>query len=180
MRATPRVCASTKVQKQCIVGAGSTEQGDSQMMYRSMVLAVAALSSVQASAADLQSVYVAPGGVFISSGHVYVAPGVANAPPPYVEPGPAYAPGYVAPAPAYAPGYVTPYAPGYVTPRSVYRAPAYYGAGSVYAPPPPYIERGPAYVSPYAAEFAPRPPAALPYDGGGRCVDGYGRVAFCR
>ena len=139
------------------------------MMYRSMVLAVAALSSVQASAADLQSVYVAPGGVFISSGHVYVAPGVANAPPPYVEPGPAYAPGYV-----------TPYAPGYLTPRPVYRAPAYYGAGSVYAPPPAYIEREAAYVSPSAAQFAPRPPAALRYNGGGRCVvDAYGRT-LCR
>src|SRR5262250_2830708 len=112
MRATPRVCASTKVQKQCIGGSWVYRNREiHKMMYRSMVLAVAALSSVQSSAADLQSVYVAPGGVFISSGHVYVAPGVANAPPPYVEPGPAYAPGYVAPAPAYAPGYLTPYAP---------------------------------------------------------------------
>jgi len=148
-----------------------------------MVLAVAALSSVQASAADLQSVFVAPGGVFIASRHVYVAPGVGNGHPPYVEPGPAYAPGYVTPGPAFAPGYVTPgpvYAPGYVTPRPAYPAPAYYGAGSVYAPPPAYIEREAAYVSPSAAQFAPRPPAALRYNGGGRCVvDAYGRT-LCR
>jgi len=151
------------------------------MMYRSMVLAVAALSSVQASAADLQSVYVAPGGVYIASARVFVAPGVGNGQPTYVEPAPTYAPGYVAPG-YVVPGPVTPaptYAPGYVTPRPAYPAPAYYGAGPVYAPPPVYIDREPAYLPPYAAEFAPRPPAALPYNGG-RCVDGYGRVAFCR
>src|SRR5262249_35192576 len=68
-----------------------------KMMYRSMVLVVAALSSVQASAADLQSVYVAPGGVYIASARVFVAPGVGSGQSTYVEPAPTYAPGYVAP-----------------------------------------------------------------------------------
>src|SRR5215813_9589891 len=103
------------------------------MMYRSMVLAVAALSSVQASAADLQSVYVAPGGVYIASARVFVAPGVGSGQSTYVTPAPTYA-------------------PGYVTPRPAYPAPAYYGAGPVYAPPPVYIDREPAYLPPYAAE----------------------------
>jgi hypothetical protein len=131
-------------------------------MYRSMVLVIAALSSVQASATDLPSVYVAPGGVYIASARVYVAPGVGNGEPPYAAPGPAYA-------------------PGYVTPRPAYRAPAVYGATrSAYPPPPVYIEREPAYLSDDAAEFAPRPPDTVPYNGGGRCsIDRYGRLTFC-
>jgi hypothetical protein len=33
----------------------------------------------------------------------------------------------------------------------------------------------------YAAEYVPRPPAAIPYKGGGRCIVnlGYGRWGYC-
>src|SRR5437899_2579924 len=44
------------------------------MSYRSLVLAVAAFSSMQVASADAQSVYVAPGGVYIGAGPVYVVP----------------------------------------------------------------------------------------------------------
>jgi hypothetical protein len=90
-----------------------------------------------------------------------------NGDPPYVAPGPAYG----------APG-----GPGYGPPGPAYGAPAYYGApGPAYAPPPVHIEREPVYPSAYAAEYVPRPPAAIPYNGGGRCVVnlGYGRWAYC-
>jgi hypothetical protein len=134
----------------------------------------AALSSSQVSAGELQSVYVAPGGVYIANARVYVAPGPGNGEPPYVAPGAAYgAPGYGAP------GYV---APAYVAPGPAYRAPAYYGAaGPAYAAPPAYVEREQAYPSAYAAEYVPRPPAAIPYNGGGRCIVnlGYGRWGYC-
>jgi hypothetical protein len=139
-----------------------------------LVFAAAALSSSQVSAGELQSVYVAPGGVYIANARVYVAPGPGNGEPPYVAPGPAYGvPGYGAP------GYG---APGYGAPGPAYRAPAIYGApGSVYSPPPAYIEPEPAYSSAYAAEYVPRPPAAIPYAGGRRCVVnlGYGRWGYC-
>jgi hypothetical protein len=154
--------------------------------YGILMFMAAALSSSQVSAGELQSVYVAPGGVYIANARVYVAPGPGNGEPPYVAPGAAYgapgygAPGYVAPAPAYgAPGYVT---PGYVAPGPAYRAPAYYGAaGPAYAAPPVYVEREQAYPSAYAAEYVPRPPAAIPYSGGGRCIVnlGYGRRGYC-
>jgi len=149
--------------------------------YGILMFAAAALSSSQVSAGELQSVYVAPGGVYIANARVYVAPGPGNGEPPYVAPGAAYgapgygAPGYVAPAPAYG-------APGYVAPGPAYRAPAYYGAaGSAYAAPPVYVEREQAYPSAYAAEYVPRPPAAIPYSGGGRCIVnlGYGRWGYC-
>jgi hypothetical protein len=154
--------------------------------YEVLMFVAAALSSSQVAAGELQSVYVAPGGVYIANARVYVAPGPGNGEPPYVAPGAAYgapgygAPGYVAPAPAYgAPGYG---APGYVAPGPAYRAPAYYGAaGSAYAAPPVYVEREQAYPSAYAAEYVPRPPAAIPYSGGGRCIVnlGYGRWGYC-
>ena len=143
------------------------------MRFGLLMLAAAALSSSQVSAGELQSVYVAPGGVYIANARVYVAPGPGNGEPPYVAPGPAYgAPGYGAPgygAPGYgAPGYG---APGYGVPGPAYRAPAFYGApGSAYSAPPAYIEPEPVYPSAYAAEYAPRPPASIPYSGGGRCV----------
>jgi hypothetical protein len=151
-----------------------------------LMFTAAALSSSQVSAGELQSVYVAPGGVYIANARVYVAPGPGNGEPPYVAPGAAYgapgyggpgygAPGYVAPAPAYG-------APGYVAPGPAYRAPAYYGAaGPAYAAPPAYVEREQTYPSAYAAEYVPRPPAAIPYNGGGRCIVnlGYGRWGYC-
>jgi hypothetical protein len=147
---------------------------------RSVMLAVAALWSLPASAGDLSSpsVYVAPGGVYIGSAQVYVAPGAGNGGQPYVAPGaaygpPVYGPGYVPPAPAYEPGYAVPnggYAPTYYAPVPAYRAPpvAVYGARRT-------------YVSPYAAEYAPRPPVAVPYgNGNGRnCVVAHHGRVFC-
>ncbi len=56
------------------------------MSYRSLVLAVAALSSMHVTNADAQSVYVAPGGVYVGSGPVYVIPAPNNGAPPYVAP----------------------------------------------------------------------------------------------
>ncbi len=135
------------------------------MMYRTIMLTIAALTSTQASAGDLSpSVYVAPGGVYIGSAQVYVTPGPRHAEP------------YVAPT----------YDPGYA-PSNHVRRPAYYGAPPhhglrepVHAP-YPYGGREPAYVPPYAVDYAPRPPAGVPYRGQGRCyVDpNYGRVTYC-
>ena len=44
------------------------------MRYGIFILALGALWSSQVSAGELQSVYVAPGGVYIASGHVHVGP----------------------------------------------------------------------------------------------------------
>jgi len=133
------------------------------MMYRTIMLTIAALSTTQASAGDLSpNVYVAPGGVYIGSAQVYVTPG-----PKHIEP---YA------APTYDPNYAP---TGYYG----HRHRGYYnGVGPAYAPPygpayaPPY---GPVYApSPYAIDYAPRPPVGVPYNG--RCyVDpAYGRT-YC-
>ena len=68
------------------------------MRYRTLILALGALSSSQVSAGEFQSVYVAPGGVYIASGQVYVRPG--NVDSPYVAPGPMYyEPRHVPPGP---------------------------------------------------------------------------------
>jgi hypothetical protein len=128
------------------------------MRYGLLVLAAAGLWSSQVSAGELQSVYVAPGGVYIASARVYVAPGPGNGDPPYVAPGPAYG----------APGHG---GPGYGPPGPAYGAPAYYGAPG--PAPPAHIEREPLYPSAYAAEYVPRPPAAIPYNG---VPNGFGRV----
>jgi hypothetical protein len=173
------VCAAMKARRQSVIGVGFRNRR-LIVKYGLLMFAAAALSSSQVSAGELQSVYVAPGGVYIASARVYVAPGPANGEPPYAAPGAAYgAPPYAAPGPAYGvPGYG---APGYVAPGPAYRAPAYYGAaGSAYAPPPVYVEREPVYPSAYAADYPPRPPAAIP-SGGGRCVVnlGYGRWGYC-
>ncbi len=150
------------------------------MMYRTIMLTIAALSTTQASAGDLSpSVYVAPGGVYIGSAQVYVTPGPKN-----IEP-------YAAPTydPNYAPsgyghrrhGYYNGVGP-YVTPPYGLREPVYapspYGREPVYAPSP--YGREPGYaLPPYAVEYAPRPPAGVPYNS--RCyVDpNYGRVTYC-
>ena len=71
---------------------------------------------------------------------------------------------------------------GYGAQEPAYGAPAYYGsAGPVHAAPPVYVEREHAYPSAYAAEYVQRPPAAIPYNGGGRCIVnlGYGRWGYC-
>jgi len=136
------------------------------MMYRTIMLTIAALSTTQAYAGDLPgSVYVAPGAVYIGSAQVFVAPG-----PKYGEP-------YT--APTYDPGY---YPPGY-THKSYYHGvgPYYGGVGPYYGARPyvtPPYAREPGYP-PYAVDYAPRPPAGVPY--GGRCyIDPtYGRVTYC-
>jgi hypothetical protein len=226
-----------------------------------LVFAAAALSSSPILA---QSVYVAPGGVYIASARVIVAPGggapyvapdappaaydgqgynpgyAAPAPTAYVDPGygapaPAYydnagypppvygAPGYAAPAAGYGPagypppayggaGYPPPAPafgrPGYPPPAPGYGAPGYaapgygapgyaargYGAPGYavrggpplatrasYGRPAVYAERRLTNVNAYAAEGPPRPPAAIPRVGSGRCVVnlGNGRWASC-
>jgi hypothetical protein len=181
------------------------------MMYRSL-LAFVAVSSAQVATADAQSVYVAPGGMYVATARVvvrpdpyaspygppgpvvYGAPGVYGPPgvygaPPVVAPGPVYAPPVVsAPGPIYAPGPEPLYGPPpVVTPGPVS---VYGGAAPVYGPAPVYIEEEPTYVvsrraiaapSAYAREAAPRPPAAVPYGRGDRCVVTLadGRRAYC-
>src|SRR5271170_2018585 len=79
-----------------------------------LVFAAVALSSSQVLAGELQSVYVAPGGVYIASARVYVAPGPGTGEPPYAAPGASYGgpvygaqgagygpPDHIAPGPAY-------------------------------------------------------------------------------
>ena len=136
------------------------------MMYRTIMLTIAALSTTQAYAGDLPgSVYVAPGAVYIGSAQVFVAPG-----PKYGEP-------YT--APTYDPGY---YPPGH-THKSYYHGvgPYYGGVGPYYGARPyvtPPYAREPGYP-PYAVDYAPRPPGSVPYNG--RCyIDpAYGRVTYC-
>src|ERR1700737_3261225 len=156
------------------------------MSYRSLALAAAvgALSSMHIGSATAQSVYVAPGGVYIGAGAgpVYVTPAApTNGAAAYVEPG--YGHGYGAAAyeePGYGYGaaaYVEPgygYGPGpYVEPRYGYG----YGPGPYVAPRYGY-EYGPAvptrryYSGPrsaYAAALPPRPRVAVPYRSA-RCV----------
>jgi hypothetical protein len=171
------------------------------MRYRSLAFAVATLSSTQfATVADAQSVYVAPGGIYVASGPVYVTPAPSYGAPPYAAPAPTYgAPPYATPGPAYAvPPYVAPapgYAsPAYLAPAPAYAAPAYVAPAPAYAA-PVYVEREPAYREPayvvrerrgpplsaYAAELPPRPPVAVPYNNGGRCVvrSHYGHWEYC-
>jgi hypothetical protein len=172
------------------------------MSYRSLALAtaVAASSWMLIASAAAQSVYVAPGGVYVApgAGPVYVTPASPiNRPAAYVAPSPAYggtaayvdtdyddgyaAAAYVEPSYGYGYGpdvYVEPrYGYGY-GPRP-YAAPRYaYG----YAPRPYVAPRysygyGPRryYNGPrsaYAAALPPRPRVSVPYRSG-RCVGRY-------
>ena len=131
------------------------------MRYGILFLALGLGWSSQVSAGELQSVYVAPGGVYIASANVHVGNG--NGYPPYVAPGAAYD---------------APYAPGYVPPGPVYRAPAYYdGYRSAYPTRPAYIDQS--YI--YAEGLPPRPPAPVPYGNGAYCGYNpvYGRSGYC-
>jgi hypothetical protein len=131
------------------------------MRYGILFLALGLGWSSQVSAGELQSVYVAPGGVYIASARVHV--GTGNGYPPYGVPGPAYD---------------APYAPGYVPPGPVYRAPAYYeGYRSAYPTRPAYIDQS--YF--YAEGLPPRPPAPVPYNNGAYCGynPAYGRSGYC-
>ena len=141
-------------------------------MYRSsLTLAFVVLSSTAGAASDLSSVYVAPGGIYAPSADVYVRPGPSYRQPPYAEPGYGYR------QPSYVPG------PAYRAPAAVYGE---YGSG--YAARPVYVDRAPAYPERYYAresaqeydyEYAPRPPLPVPYRARARCVDDYGRSAYC-
>ena len=150
-------------------------------MYRSsLTLAFVVLCSASAAASDLESVYVAPGGIYAPSADVYVRPGPNYRQPPYAEPGYGYR------QPSYG-------VPGYGVPGPAYRAPAaVYGEyGPPYAAQPVYVDRAPAYREPYyaregyyegrdyALEYAPRPPLPVPYRARARCDDGYGRWTYC-
>jgi len=141
--------------------------GKLKMMYRSLALAIAL--STQIATAEAQSVYVAPGGIYVESARLYVHPDPYAAPP-HVVPGPAYGPpAVVVPRPIYP-------APTYVEPAPAYEPPAY--GATMYGEPPAYFEEqgyvvgGRTYPAPtaYAKEIAPRPPASVPYAGRHRCV----------
>jgi hypothetical protein len=116
-----------------------------------LILAIGAFWSSQASAGELQSVYVAPGGVYIASGQVYVGDEA-----PRLVPGPTYyQPNYAAPGPAYGPSYAPP-------------GPVLYGVPTSYGPfldpaPSTFVDQEPAAVSPYG-DLPPRPPLPVPYN----------------
>src|SRR5215471_1186530 len=111
------------------------------MGHRSFVLAIAAFSSVHVAGANAQSVYVAPGGVYIGGGPVYVIP-APNGAAPYAAPSYGYEygpPGVGVPPPvAVAPPAVAP--PAVVAPTSVYES-GYYESGG-YHPPGGYYGNG--------------------------------------
>lgn len=147
-------------------------------MYRSsLTLAFAVLYSAAGAASDLSSVYVAPGGIYAPSANVYVRPAPAHRP--YAEPGYGYRqrsygvdPAYRAPAAVYGE-----YGPRYpAQPVYVDRAPAYHERH--YAPERHYA-RERYYAQEYDYEYAPRPPLPVPYRARARCVDDYGRSAYC-
>jgi hypothetical protein len=158
---------------------GSKITGSFNMNYRLLALAISALSSAHITTAAAQSVYVAPGGVYIGGGPVYVipAPSNGNGNGTYVEP--TYGYGYGVPEP-------TPYvAPTVVAPGVGYGAAAPYGLnGNGYGygyrngPPPPAYYNGDPVLSAYGRarlyNSDPRPPAAIPYNGDGRCLAGRG------
>jgi hypothetical protein len=131
------------------------------MMYRTIMLTIAALSTTQAYAGDLgPSVVVSPGAFYIGSAQIYVTPS------PKYEP---YA------APTYEPGYYS----GHAHKSYYHGVGPYYGAAP-YGREPGYSPYGrePGYP-PYAVDYAPRPPAGVPYNA--RCyIDPtYGRVTYC-
>jgi hypothetical protein len=136
-------------------------------------LALGVLWSSQVSAGELQSVYVAPGGVYIASAHVHV--GTENDYPAYGVPdGTYYAPQPGPPA----------YAPGYVLPGQVYRAPSFYEGyrqeyRPVYPARPAYIDQS--EYNAYAEELPPRPPAPVPYNGAAHCAfnPAHGWSGYC-
>jgi len=148
------------------------------MTYRSLALAtaVAASSWMLIASAAAQSVYVAPGGVYVApgAGPVYVTPpGPINRPAAYVAPGPGYGgtaayvdtdydDGYAAAA------YVEP-SYGYGYGPDVYVEPRYgYGYGLV----TPYRRYYRGARAAYASTLPLRPRVAVPYRSG-RCVGRY-------
>jgi len=131
------------------------------MGHRSLLLAIAACSSFLVTDANAQSVYVAPGGVYVGGGPVYVTP----APPtPYVAP--TYGYGYGPPAAGY--GYGPP-AVAVPAPPIVAPTATVYGLNDGY-----YGGPVSAYVEP-----VPRPPAPVPYYGYGNGACAYGGWPPC-
>jgi len=141
------------------------------MNYRLLALAIAAVSSAHITTAAAQSVYVAPGGVYIGGGPVYVIPAPSNGNGTYVEPT-AY--GYGVPEPYLEPTVVAP-GVGYVAAPYGLNGNGY-GNGYGYGPPPPAYYNGDPVLSAYGRARlsypALRPPAAIPYNGNGRCIAG--------
>jgi hypothetical protein len=156
------------------------------MSYRPLAVAAAvtALSVMHITSTAAQSVYVAPGGVYIGAGAgpVYLTPGApTNGAAAYVAPGYDY--GYGAAAyqePSYGYGYG---AAAYVEPRcdcgygaAAYQEPSYgYGYGAAYVAPRYGYGYGPAVPhrryysgarSAYAAALPLRPRMAVPYRAG--------------
>src|SRR6202048_4678085 len=146
------------------------------MSYRSLAFALAGatLLSLHVGSAAAQSVYVAPGGIYIGAGAgpVYVTPPApTNGAAAYIGSRDGYGYGTAA---YVEPGYRYGYGPGpYVEPRYGYG----YGSGAYVAPRYGY-GYGPAvpnrryYSGPqsaYAAALPPRPRVAVPYRNG-RCV----------
>lgn len=144
------------------------------MNYRSLALAIAALSSAHITTAAAQSVYVAPGGVYIGGGPVYVVPAPNNGNGTYVDP--TYGYGYQVPEPTtyLAPPVVAPGAGYLVAPYGLNGNDYGYGNGYGYGPPPPAYYNGDPALSAYGRARLPRPPAAIPYNGNGRCIGGRG------
>ena len=140
------------------------------MNCRSLAFTVAAFSSLHVASADAQSIYVAPGGVYVGAGPVYVIP-ATNGAAPCVAPTNGYQcgpPVVVAPPPAV------------VAPTAVYSSNgAYYGEpngvydgepnGDYYSSPNGAYygasiraHRGVPVVA-YVPERAPRPIVSVPY-----------------
>ena len=143
------------------------------MSYRSLALVVAFLS-LHVASADAQSVYVAPGGVYVGGGPVYVIPAPNNGAGFYVAPSYGYEygpPAVVAPPAAVAP--TTVYGPN----GGYYAAPTVVAPAPLVAPTTVYGSNGGYYCAPlsaYAAELPPRPRVAIPYSGNRGCATRYG------
>jgi hypothetical protein len=149
------------------------------MNYRSLALAIAALSLAHITTAVAQSVYVAPGGVYIGGGPVYVIPAPGNGDGTYAEPTYGYGRGVPQRTPYLAPTVVAPGA-GYVAaPYGVNGN----GYGNGYGPPSGAYYNGDPVVSAYGrarlSDPALRPPAAIPYNSNGRCIAGRGYGMRC-
>ena len=149
------------------------------MNYRSLALAIAALSAAHITSADAQSVYVAPGGIYIGGGPVFVTPAPSygngnNVEPVYYGNGNGYANGNGYP---YGNGYgaPVPLLAGYGVAAPIGLNGNGYGYRNGYGPPrPPAYYNGDPVLSTYAWSRAPRPPAAIPYNGNRRCIAGRG------
>ena len=117
------------------------------MSVRSLAITVAAISLMPVASASAQSVYVAPGGIYIGGGPVYVIPAPNNAPAAYLAPPYGYGP------------------PAAVAPAPPIEAPTLYGWNEGYYDSP---------LSTYAAVRPPRPPLAVPNHASARCSGRYG------